>query len=107
MRQISQVSAWPGEYSLSFISLFNFEFTATNVRTQHYITKAGTRCVFTSCSPGEAVGHLLCVSKQSSLRLSVQSQADKTVRSLWAEPSAQGAHVVATVLCNPAHLVEW
>ncbi|TMS03504.1 Aspartate aminotransferase, cytoplasmic [Larimichthys crocea] len=40
---------------------------------------------------GEAVGHLLCVSKQSSLRLSVQSQADKTVRSLWAEPSAQGA----------------
>ncbi|KAE8292398.1 Aspartate aminotransferase, cytoplasmic [Larimichthys crocea] len=56
---------------------------------------------------GEAVGHLLCVSKQSSLRLSVQSQADKTVRSLWAEPSAQGAHVVATVLCNPAHLVEW
>ncbi|XP_018525190.1 putative aspartate aminotransferase, cytoplasmic 2 [Lates calcarifer] len=56
---------------------------------------------------GEAVGHLLCVLKQNSLLLSVQSQADKAVRSLWAQPSVGGAHVVATVLSNPAHLVEW
>ncbi|XP_076587299.1 putative aspartate aminotransferase, cytoplasmic 2 [Chaetodon auriga] len=56
---------------------------------------------------GEAVGHLLCVFKQNALRLSVQSQADKIVRSLWARPSAGGAHVVATVLSNPAHAVEW
>lgn len=58
-------------------------------------------------SSGEAVGHLLCVLKQNSLLLSVQSQADKAVRSLWAQPSVGGAHVVATVLSNPAHLVEW
>ncbi|XP_040010649.1 putative aspartate aminotransferase, cytoplasmic 2 [Xiphias gladius] len=56
---------------------------------------------------GEAVGHLLCVLKQSSLLLSVQSQADKIVRSLWAQSSVGGALVVATVLSNPAHLAEW
>ncbi|XP_023143044.2 putative aspartate aminotransferase, cytoplasmic 2 [Amphiprion ocellaris] len=56
---------------------------------------------------GEAVGHLLCVLKHSSLLLSMQSQADKIVRSLWAQPSAGGARVVATVLSNSAHLVEW
>ncbi|XP_028269732.1 putative aspartate aminotransferase, cytoplasmic 2 [Parambassis ranga] len=56
---------------------------------------------------GEAVGHLLCVLKQNSELLSVQSQAVKIVRSLWAQPSAGGAHVVATVLSNSAHLVEW
>ncbi|KAM9360273.1 putative aspartate aminotransferase, cytoplasmic 2 [Symphorus nematophorus] len=56
---------------------------------------------------GEAVGHLLCVLNQSSLHLSVQTQADKIVRSLWAQPPVGGAHVVATVLSNPAHLVEW
>uniref|UniRef100_A0A3P8T470 aspartate transaminase n=1 Tax=Amphiprion percula TaxID=161767 RepID=A0A3P8T470_AMPPE len=51
---------------------------------------------------GEAVGHLLCVLKHSSLLLSMQSQADKIVRSLWAQPSAGGARVVATVLSNSA-----
>ncbi|XP_070761095.1 putative aspartate aminotransferase, cytoplasmic 2 [Enoplosus armatus] len=56
---------------------------------------------------GEAVGHLLCVLKQDSLLLSVQSRADRIVRSLWAQPPVGGAHVVATVLSNPAHLVEW
>ncbi|XP_038559967.1 putative aspartate aminotransferase, cytoplasmic 2 [Micropterus salmoides] len=56
---------------------------------------------------GEAVGHLLCVLKQSSLLLSVQSQVDTIIRSLWAQPSVGGARVVATVLCNSAHLVEW
>ncbi|XP_075960347.1 putative aspartate aminotransferase, cytoplasmic 2 [Anarhichas minor] len=56
---------------------------------------------------GEAVGHLLCVLKQNSLLFSMESQADKIVRSLWAQPSVGGAHVVATVLSNPAHLVEW
>nr|XP_019949212.1 PREDICTED: aspartate aminotransferase, cytoplasmic-like [Paralichthys olivaceus] len=56
---------------------------------------------------GEAVGHLLCVFKQSSLLLSLQSQAVKLVRSLWAWPSVGGADVVATVLSNPAHLAEW
>ena len=58
-------------------------------------------------SSGEAVGHLLCVLKHNSLLLAVQSQADKIVRSLWARPSVGGAHVVATVLSNPAHYVEW
>ncbi|XP_026043604.1 putative aspartate aminotransferase, cytoplasmic 2 isoform X2 [Astatotilapia calliptera] len=56
---------------------------------------------------GEAVGHLLCVLKQNSVLLPVQSQADKIVRSLWARPSVGGAHVVTTVLSNSAHLVEW
>ncbi|CAK6950203.1 putative aspartate aminotransferase%2C cytoplasmic 2 [Scomber scombrus] len=56
---------------------------------------------------GDAVAHLLCVLKHNSLLLAVQSQADKIVRSLWAQPSVGGAHVVATVLSNPAHLVEW
>ncbi|CAJ1068468.1 putative aspartate aminotransferase%2C cytoplasmic 2 [Xyrichtys novacula] len=56
---------------------------------------------------GEAVGHLVCILEQNSLLLSVQSQADKIVRSLWAQPSDTGARVVATVLSNPAHFVEW
>ncbi|XP_040897714.1 putative aspartate aminotransferase, cytoplasmic 2 [Toxotes jaculatrix] len=56
---------------------------------------------------GEAVGHLLCIFKEHSLMLSARSQANKIVRSLWAQPSVGGAHVVATVLSNPAHLVEW
>ncbi|KAM8760926.1 putative aspartate aminotransferase, cytoplasmic 2 [Acanthopagrus schlegelii] len=56
---------------------------------------------------GEAVGHLLCVLKQSSLRLSLQSRAERIVQSLWAQPSVGGAQVVATVLSNPAHRVEW
>ncbi|XP_070690574.1 putative aspartate aminotransferase, cytoplasmic 2 [Pempheris klunzingeri] len=56
---------------------------------------------------GEAVGHLLCVLKQNALLSSVQSDADKIVRSLWAQPSVGGAQVVATVLSNQAHLVEW
>ncbi|KAM3611127.1 uncharacterized protein V6R79_013846 [Siganus canaliculatus] len=56
---------------------------------------------------GDAVGHLLCVVKDNSLRMSLQHQAEKTVRSLWAQPSTLGAQVVATVLSNPAHLVEW
>uniref|UniRef100_A0A3B4X5L1 aspartate transaminase n=1 Tax=Seriola lalandi dorsalis TaxID=1841481 RepID=A0A3B4X5L1_SERLL len=55
---------------------------------------------------GEAVGHLLCVLKQNSPLLSLQSQADRIVKSLWAQPSVGGAHVVATVLSNPAHLGE-
>ncbi|KAK2837472.1 hypothetical protein Q5P01_014684 [Channa striata] len=56
---------------------------------------------------GEAVGQLLCVLKQDSLRVSVRHQADSIVRSLWAQPSAGGAQVVATVLSNPSHLAEW
>ncbi|XP_037337569.2 putative aspartate aminotransferase, cytoplasmic 2 [Pungitius pungitius] len=56
---------------------------------------------------GEAVGHLLCVLKQKSLLFPMESQAAKIVRLLWAQPSAGGAHIVATVLSNPAHLVEW
>nr|XP_014015584.1 unnamed protein product [Salmo salar] len=56
---------------------------------------------------GERVGHLLCVLKQSSTLLAVQSQAEKQVRALWSRPSVGGARVVATVLSNPAHHVEW
>ncbi|KAM9857791.1 putative aspartate aminotransferase, cytoplasmic 2 [Aulostomus maculatus] len=56
---------------------------------------------------GEAVGHLVCILKDNSLLLAVHSQVDKIVRSLWAQPSVGGALVVATVLSNPAHLVEW
>ncbi|XP_041760184.1 putative aspartate aminotransferase, cytoplasmic 2 isoform X2 [Coregonus clupeaformis] len=55
---------------------------------------------------GERVGHLLCVLKQSSTLLAVQSQAEKLVRALWSRPSVGGARVVATVLSNPAHHVE-
>ncbi|XP_051525336.1 putative aspartate aminotransferase, cytoplasmic 2 [Myxocyprinus asiaticus] len=54
---------------------------------------------------GEGVGHLLCVIKQN--LLAVQSQAEKLVQTLWACPPMEGARVIATVLSNPAHLVEW
>ncbi|XP_030643784.1 putative aspartate aminotransferase, cytoplasmic 2 [Chanos chanos] len=56
---------------------------------------------------GERVGHLLCVLKQDTYLLAVQSQAEKLVQTLWSRPPALGARVVATVLSNPAHLVEW
>ncbi|XP_055368041.1 putative aspartate aminotransferase, cytoplasmic 2 isoform X2 [Betta splendens] len=56
---------------------------------------------------GEAVGHLLCVLRRGSPSLAVRRRADRTVRSLWAQPSGGGAHVVASVLSNPAHLAEW
>lgn len=56
---------------------------------------------------GEAVGHLLCVLKHNSFLLAMQSQAKKTVKSLWAQPSVMGAQIVATILSNPAHFVEW
>ncbi|KAK7146372.1 hypothetical protein R3I93_013959 [Phoxinus phoxinus] len=54
---------------------------------------------------GERVGHLLCVLKQN--MLAVQSQAEKLVQTLWSCPPMEGARVVATILSNPAHLVEW
>ncbi|XP_056320443.1 putative aspartate aminotransferase, cytoplasmic 2 [Danio aesculapii] len=54
---------------------------------------------------GERVGHLLCVLKQNVL--AVQSQAEKLVQTLWSCPPIEGARVVATILSNPAHLVEW
>ncbi|XP_059379506.1 putative aspartate aminotransferase, cytoplasmic 2 isoform X2 [Carassius carassius] len=54
---------------------------------------------------GERVGHLLCVLKQN--LLAVQSQAEKIVQTLWSCPPMEGARVVATVLSNPAHLVDW
>lgn len=60
-----------------------------------------------SCRAGECVGHLLCVLKQNSVVLAVQSQAEKLVRALWAQPSIEGERVVNTVLNNPAHLIEW
>lgn len=63
--------------------------------------------MFFSVSPGEAVGLLLCVLKHNSLLLGAQTQAEEIVRSLWAQPDAGGARVIATVLSNPAHLVEW
>ncbi|KAM9391497.1 putative aspartate aminotransferase, cytoplasmic 2 [Pholidichthys leucotaenia] len=56
---------------------------------------------------GEAVGHLLCVLRHNSSLLSVQCQADKIVSSLWAQASVGGARIVATVLNNSAHLVQW
>ncbi|XP_053726822.1 putative aspartate aminotransferase, cytoplasmic 2 [Synchiropus splendidus] len=56
---------------------------------------------------GEAVGHLLCVPKSSSLLRAVRSQAEKLAQTLWAPPCTTGAHVVAAVLSNPAHLAEW
>ncbi|XP_043101993.1 putative aspartate aminotransferase, cytoplasmic 2 [Puntigrus tetrazona] len=54
---------------------------------------------------GERVGHLLCVLQQN--LLAVQSQAEKHVQKLWSCPPMEGARVVATILNNPAHLVEW
>ncbi len=54
---------------------------------------------------GERVGHLLSVLKQN--LLAVQSQAEKLIQKLWSSPPMEGARVVATVLNNPAHLIEW
>ena len=90
--------------------VFNFIFNTRKEKADiisHYYFWNNNRLIFLLSSPGEAVGHLLCVLKQSSLQLPVRAQADKTVRSLWAQPPVGGAHVVATVLSNPAHLVEW
>ncbi|XP_076127484.1 putative aspartate aminotransferase, cytoplasmic 2 [Alosa pseudoharengus] len=56
---------------------------------------------------GEQVGHLLCVLKHNSFLLAVQSQLEKSVQTLWSSPPTGGARVVATVLSNPAHLIEW
>ncbi|KAJ0019447.1 hypothetical protein NQD34_007016 [Periophthalmus magnuspinnatus] len=56
---------------------------------------------------GEAVGHLLCVLKDNSLLIKKQCRAKEIVKSLWAQPSMMGAHIVATILSNPAHFVEW
>lgn len=109
MRQISLflVSVWEEElwllFSNSKVSFFNSQL----LTTLHYCCWNIVflyRLIFFP-SPGEAVGHLVCVLKQNSLRLSVQ--ADKIVRSLWAQPSVGGAQVVATVLSNPAHIAEW
>ncbi|XP_062854699.1 putative aspartate aminotransferase, cytoplasmic 2 [Trichomycterus rosablanca] len=56
---------------------------------------------------GERVAHLLFVLKENGSLLAVQSQAEKIVRTLWSRPPSGGARLVATVLSNPAHLVEW
>uniref|UniRef100_A0AAV2MT36 aspartate transaminase n=1 Tax=Knipowitschia caucasica TaxID=637954 RepID=A0AAV2MT36_KNICA len=56
---------------------------------------------------GEAVGHLLCVLRDNSLLIAKKSLAEDIVKSLWAHPSMMGAHIVATILGNPAHFVEW
>ncbi|KAJ8285876.1 hypothetical protein GJAV_G00031980 [Gymnothorax javanicus] len=56
---------------------------------------------------GEQVGHLLLVLRQNSTLLAIQSQVERLVRTLWSHPPVAGARVVATVLSNPAHLVEW
>ncbi|KAF5907330.1 aspartate aminotransferase, cytoplasmic-like isoform X1, partial [Clarias magur] len=56
---------------------------------------------------GERVAHLLCVLKENTTLVAVQSQAEKIVQTLWARPPVEGARVVTTVLSNPAHMVEW
>ncbi|XP_020791020.2 putative aspartate aminotransferase, cytoplasmic 2 isoform X2 [Boleophthalmus pectinirostris] len=56
---------------------------------------------------GEAVGHLIYVLKDNSLLIKKQCRAREIVKSLWAQPSMMGAHIVATILSNPAHFVEW
>ncbi|KAM6953966.1 putative aspartate aminotransferase, cytoplasmic 2 [Aplochiton taeniatus] len=56
---------------------------------------------------GERVGQLLCVLGQNSALLPLRSQAELLARALWSRPPVGGARVVATVLGNPAHLVEW
>ncbi|XP_066499899.1 putative aspartate aminotransferase, cytoplasmic 2 [Hoplias malabaricus] len=56
---------------------------------------------------GDRVGHLLCVLKDESNVLAVQTQAEKIVQTLWSCPPAGGTRVVTAVLSNPAHLVEW
>lgn len=88
------------------ISALAFQVVEYNITSVLDYSVPLDRLIFLS-SPGEAVGHLLCVFKQNSLLLPVQSQAETIVRTLWAQPSAGGAHVVATVLSNSAHLVEW
>ena len=81
-------------------------------RRKYNITTAGTYVllykglIVSRLSPGEAVGLLLCVLKENSLLLSMQSKADKIFGSLGAQPSVGRAHVVATVLSNPANLAE-
>ncbi|XP_072289398.1 putative aspartate aminotransferase, cytoplasmic 2 [Eucyclogobius newberryi] len=56
---------------------------------------------------GEGVGHLLFVLKDNSLLIAKKSLAKEIVKSLWAQPSVMGAHIVATILSNPAHFIEW
>lgn len=92
----------------SLIQELPLEESSTTPHCYHWnIVFLYLRLSFFSVSPGEAVGHLLCVLKQSSLRLSLQARAERIIQSLWAQPSVGGAQVVATVLSNPAHRVEW
>ncbi|KAG7332106.1 hypothetical protein KOW79_003940 [Hemibagrus wyckioides] len=56
---------------------------------------------------GERVAHLLCVLKENTDLVAIQSQAEKIVQTLWSRPPVEGARVVTTVLSNPAHMVEW
>ncbi|KAK3565705.1 hypothetical protein QTP86_014179, partial [Hemibagrus guttatus] len=56
---------------------------------------------------GERVAHFLCVLKENTDLVAVQSQAEKIVQTFWSRPPVEGARVVTTVLSNPAHMVEW
>ncbi|KAK2840745.1 hypothetical protein Q7C36_012324 [Tachysurus vachellii] len=56
---------------------------------------------------GERVAQLLCVLKENTDLVAIQTQAEKIVQTLWARPPVEGARVVTTVLSNPAHMVEW
>uniref|UniRef100_A0A673C0F9 aspartate transaminase n=1 Tax=Sphaeramia orbicularis TaxID=375764 RepID=A0A673C0F9_9TELE len=50
----------------------------------------------------------LTVFAKESRHVNISSfMAENIIKSLWAQPSVGGAHVVATVLSNPAHLAEW
>lgn len=92
----------------SLIQELPLEESRTTPHCHHWnIVFLYLRLSFFLVSPGEAVGHLLCILKQSSLRVSLQARAERIIQSLWAQPSVGGAQVVATVLSNPAHRVEW
>ncbi|XP_028649197.1 putative aspartate aminotransferase, cytoplasmic 2 [Erpetoichthys calabaricus] len=55
----------------------------------------------------ERVGNLILVLKDSPTFLSVQSQAEKVVQTLWFRPPCWGARLVTIILNNPALVVEW
>ncbi|XP_067858160.1 aspartate aminotransferase, cytoplasmic [Heptranchias perlo] len=55
----------------------------------------------------ERVGNLCIVAKDNDNLTRIRSQMEKVARTIWSNPPAQGARIVATTLNNPQLFAEW
>uniref|UniRef100_UPI00398EFBAE aspartate aminotransferase, cytoplasmic n=1 Tax=Pristiophorus japonicus TaxID=55135 RepID=UPI00398EFBAE len=55
----------------------------------------------------ERVGNLCIVAKDSDNLTRIRSQMEKVARTIWSNPPAQGARIVATTLNDPQLFAEW